>query len=703
MTDGTTVQGTLNVTVNATDDIGISKVEFYINNVNVFTRTSSPYSFVWNTTQYQDGSYQFKVIVYDLDNLTTTYQCIVFIDNVDSPPTVSITSLQNGATLQNTVEVSISASDDKGISKIELYLDNSLISSVSNSKTLSFNLDTTLYSDGLHKLKAVAYDTQNQTAQVEYTVYFDNIDDPPSCRLLFYENQVVSGTIVVALEYFDDKGISKIEYYLDNELLSSETSFPFSYLLNTKNYQDGSHTLAVIVYDTINQSTSSIVNLIFDNTLPQLSIISPQNNSISSGTINIIFNASDNYLLNRYEIYINTVLVSSKTLSSNTTQVMYVWNTLQAPATSTINVVVLDKANNKVSQQTKIFVDNQPPAIPSINLYDEQIVSGTISIILQATDNFLIKKVEFYVDNVLLDISTQTPYSFLFNTSSVQDGRHTLKFVVYDAIDNKTESSIDTIINNSNNQPPQIFVVVNSTAGVISKIANINITCQDDDIIKSVWLYINDVFVSSFNLNTNSFNYNWQVDTTKINSNQLKLTIKAYDSLTQPSTISQEFLIDNTPPTISFQNLQNGAIVYGIVPISITATDPNGIYFLSVSLLDSLNNEIVKISTTTSQLVFNLNTKEYPNGYYIIKSKASDILNNTTESTIYITISNTDEKPTVSINLNNYAKISGNLEVKVDFSDDYGVKKLEFYINEQLVDTYPVNKSSGSYLFNTFK
>jgi len=48
-TNGVTVSGTVTVSANATDNIGVTKVEFWINNKLTATVNSAPYSFNWNT------------------------------------------------------------------------------------------------------------------------------------------------------------------------------------------------------------------------------------------------------------------------------------------------------------------------------------------------------------------------------------------------------------------------------------------------------------------------------------------------------------------------------------------------------------------------------------------------------------------------------------------------------------------------------
>lgn len=71
-TDTSTVNGTVNITANATDDIGVTKVEFYINGNLVDTVAAAPYSYSWNTTTGADGDYALVARAYDAAGNTGT-------------------------------------------------------------------------------------------------------------------------------------------------------------------------------------------------------------------------------------------------------------------------------------------------------------------------------------------------------------------------------------------------------------------------------------------------------------------------------------------------------------------------------------------------------------------------------------------------------------------------------------------------------
>ena len=64
-TSSSTVGEIVQIKVQTTDESGILKVDFYIQNSKVLSDTTLPYEYEWNTTQVQDGVYNIKVISYE--------------------------------------------------------------------------------------------------------------------------------------------------------------------------------------------------------------------------------------------------------------------------------------------------------------------------------------------------------------------------------------------------------------------------------------------------------------------------------------------------------------------------------------------------------------------------------------------------------------------------------------------------------------
>src|SRR5689334_17229976 len=63
---GTTVVGTVTVTATATDDRGVTRVEFYDGATLLGADTSSPYSFNWNTRTGPNGDRTLTAKAYDV-------------------------------------------------------------------------------------------------------------------------------------------------------------------------------------------------------------------------------------------------------------------------------------------------------------------------------------------------------------------------------------------------------------------------------------------------------------------------------------------------------------------------------------------------------------------------------------------------------------------------------------------------------------
>ncbi|UJG40361.1 MAG: lamin tail domain-containing protein [Candidatus Heimdallarchaeum aukensis] len=92
-----------------------------------------------------------------------------------TPPTVTITSPIDGATVYGTVQITVDATDANGISSYEIYIDNVLRATSS-----SYSWDTTVEEDGSHTIVAKAQDPSGNWGEDTITVNVDNTNPPPS-------------------------------------------------------------------------------------------------------------------------------------------------------------------------------------------------------------------------------------------------------------------------------------------------------------------------------------------------------------------------------------------------------------------------------------------------------------------------------------------------------------------------------------------
>jgi hypothetical protein len=85
--NGATVSGTsVNFSADASDNVGVTSVQFFVDGQSVNTDTSSPYSFSWNSTTKANGTYQIFARAYDAaGNQGNSTTRSITVNNISSP------------------------------------------------------------------------------------------------------------------------------------------------------------------------------------------------------------------------------------------------------------------------------------------------------------------------------------------------------------------------------------------------------------------------------------------------------------------------------------------------------------------------------------------------------------------------------------------------------------------------------------------
>jgi hypothetical protein len=131
----------------------------------------------------------------------------------DAAPVVGIVDPVEGETVYGTVPVEVSASDDKGVSRVELSVDGALNGTLTAAPFV-FGLDTTLLSNGSHTLRAVAYDTIGTSAAAEVSVVTENIFAPANLKAVRTLNRgLLLREYVVVLTWADNSRNTSVTKY----------------------------------------------------------------------------------------------------------------------------------------------------------------------------------------------------------------------------------------------------------------------------------------------------------------------------------------------------------------------------------------------------------------------------------------------------------------------------------------------------------
>lgn len=192
------VSGTITITANAADNIGVASVACYIDNNILATDVSAPWAFTLNTLSRAGGTHVIKVIAKDAAGNSTSSSIQVIVYNSSSgggttgggggttgditPPSITITSPINGTSfdLGSNVAISMTSTDNVGVSSVELKIDGSTYMMFS-SAPYTYNWSSTNTIGGTHTITAIARDAAgNSTSTTNLFVVNATIAPPVS-------------------------------------------------------------------------------------------------------------------------------------------------------------------------------------------------------------------------------------------------------------------------------------------------------------------------------------------------------------------------------------------------------------------------------------------------------------------------------------------------------------------------------------------
>ena len=155
--------GTITVVANASDNVGVTLVEFYVDGALKASSNVAPYSASINSTTLSNGNHSLVARAYDAAGnvgLSTPFAFSVNNSTVDTVPPV-VSALETGSS--GSITLAASASDNVGVSRVEFYVDN-VLKGTDTSAPYALALDSLTLSNASHVLTARAYDAANNSA-----------------------------------------------------------------------------------------------------------------------------------------------------------------------------------------------------------------------------------------------------------------------------------------------------------------------------------------------------------------------------------------------------------------------------------------------------------------------------------------------------------------------------------------------------------
>ncbi|OPY31886.1 MAG: hypothetical protein A4E32_01490 [Methanomassiliicoccales archaeon PtaU1.Bin124] len=442
---GATISGTASVSATITADTGqtISKAELSMDGTLVGTLTASPYTWSLDTTAYANGQHTLTVTGYDGGGRTGTSSVTVTTSNTFTPPTVSITAPSNAATVSGTVSVTASVimGTSQTITGVDLRVDGVLLSKDTTSP-YSWSWNTISYANGAHTLNATVTDGGGLTAQSQISVTVNNAPTPPTVAIKTpTSGATVGGVISVTADAAGTGGrtIATVTLSVDGASAGTLTAAPYSWSVDTYLLNKGAHTLNVTATDSIGQVASSVISVTVNNDAPALSITSPTNGTIVSGSILIQVSATTATGSPSVTMFIDGTSIGTISAAP------YQWTVDTTTLTDGVHMwsfeAVSSKGNSSKSSLT-LTVSNQGPTISLIAPTSLTGLTGMVNITAQATGTAGINNTKLYLDGKLLNQSSSGLVSYELNAQNYQSV-HVLNVTATDNLGRNASRSFD--------------------------------------------------------------------------------------------------------------------------------------------------------------------------------------------------------------------------------------------------------------------
>ena len=151
----------------ATDNVGVTKMNFYLDGALYGSRTVAPYKMGWNSKLKADGPHTLYTIAYDAANNAGTSPTLTFSTDNTAPTGACSETGAKGA-----VFLIANPADNVGVTKVVFYLDGVLYGT-KTAAPYKMGWNSALGANGSHTLSATAYDAAGNAgslAPVTFTI-----------------------------------------------------------------------------------------------------------------------------------------------------------------------------------------------------------------------------------------------------------------------------------------------------------------------------------------------------------------------------------------------------------------------------------------------------------------------------------------------------------------------------------------------------
>ncbi|MDY7230834.1 Ig-like domain-containing protein [Hyalangium rubrum] len=495
---GANVQGTVLLKANASDDVAVGRVEFWVNGQLQGSDSSAPYEFSWDTTQGANGPATLVAKAFDTSyNAGSSAAVTVSVQNPGfasyDPTWLAPICATSGAACDTGALIM-----GRGNLGPESNAPNTIASSCADGNSGSYHGD-----ESLDRLRISTVDggplAPGKEVNIAATVWAWSGFTSDSLDL--YHAPDASNPVWTHLATIAPTQAG-------SHVLTSSFTLPEGNLQAIRGifrYQGSAASCGTGSY-TDNDDLIFAVGAV--DAPPQVALTGPGPDAVVGGTVAISASASDDQGIARVLFYAGTKYLGYDPKAPYELN----WNSANvADGTHVITARAIDSAGQTTtSSGISVVVDNTAPGVSLSAPAEGAVLEGIVNLEALANDPHGVSRVEFYDGDVLLASDDSAPYSLAWDTKSAANGSHTLKAKAFDSLGNASQAQVSVTVDNDITAP-SVSVTSPSSGAVVSGTVTLTANAADNRAVDRVTFYVGTKYITydskaPYSVNFNSLN-----------------------------------------------------------------------------------------------------------------------------------------------------------------------------------------------------
>ncbi len=264
-----TISSTTTATASASDDVGVTKVEWYVDGTLKATNTSSPYTYSIVPGSFTVGSHVLTAKAYDAAGNNATSSAVNFTVPDTTPPTISAVASSSITQTSATVTWTTNEAADSQV-KYGTTTSYGSTTTLDSTKVTSHSVSLTgLTASTLYHYQVISKDAAGNSttsADATFTTSAPAGDTTaPTISITAPAAGNVSGTVTFSATASDNVGVTSVQFKYGSTVIGTVPSAPYSVSWNTTSLTNGSYTLTATASDAAGNTKSATVNVTVNN------------------------------------------------------------------------------------------------------------------------------------------------------------------------------------------------------------------------------------------------------------------------------------------------------------------------------------------------------------------------------------------------------------------------------------------------------